>query len=210
MKRIIDLTRTLTERSLSYPGTATAVRPVQVDIGAPGARLTQLSFFDLHAGTHIDAPLHFVPGGTDVASLGILLFPGIVVRAQTRSIPAEILGNLPIEGRAVLFDTGWQHDLASPSYHTDFAFISAPLAQALVERGATLVGIDTPSVDAADAAPDYTAHRTLLNAGIPIVEGLCHLDRLADPQAAWDFAVFPLALAGVEGAPARAVALLSD
>jgi arylformamidase len=208
MYRIIDLTRALTDHSLSYPGDRAALETVRVDLGARDARLTHLSFFDLHAGTHVDAPLHFVPGGRDVKDLGIPVRPGLLIRTREQSIPASALPDAPLDGRAVLFDTGWERDLSSAAYFDRFPFISARLAQALVERGAGIVGIDTPSADSQDAAPDYPTHRTLLTAGIPIVEGLTHLDALASIRGDWLFAIFPLPVDGMEGAPVRAVALV--
>jgi kynurenine formamidase len=78
----------------------------------------------------------------------------------------------------------------------------------LVDRGAGLVGIDSPSADPADSDLECPAHHALLGAGIPIVEGLCNLDRLPDEPGAFWFAAFPLKLEGADGSPVRAVALL--
>jgi arylformamidase len=205
---IIDLTRRLTSRSLSYPGTHVALTTTRIDLGTPDARLTYLSHLDLHAGTHIDAPLHFVPGADGVLDLGIPVLPAVVIRTEEESIPASVLPATPLDGRAVLFHTGWSHDLESGAYYQRFPHISPELANALVARGAALVGLDTPSADSPDASPQYPVHRILLRAGIPIVEGLCNLDAVELIKTAWYFAVFPLAIDEVEGAPARAVALL--
>jgi kynurenine formamidase len=205
---IIDLTRRLSIDSLSYPGDRTALELVEVDVGAPDARMTHLSHLDLHAGTHIDAPLHFVPGGSSVADLGIIIRPALVIRTRGQSIPAEALPDVPLAGCAVLLDSGWGRELSSKAYHDRFAFVSPKLAAAIVDRGVAIVGIDTPSVDSANAAPAYPAHRILLGAGVPIVEGLCNLEALSEIAEDWYFAVFPLSIDGVEGAPARAVALV--
>ena len=55
------------------------------------------------------------------------------------------------------------------------------------------------------------AHRVLCGAGAVIAENLMGLGRLLDAQAvglAVDVDLFPLALAGADGAPVRAVARL--
>jgi len=75
------------------------------------------------------------------------------------------------------------------------------LALYLVEKGVKLVGIDYLSVDAYNR-PDAPVHRTLLRAGIVILEGL-HL--LEVPPGAYQIFCLPLRLAGGDGAPARVV-----
>ena len=209
MFTIVDLTQRITRQSLSYPGDQVGVAATTLDVGDPEVRVTHLTHLDMHLGTHMDAPLHFFPGAPDIASLGILLRPAVVVRTRERTIPASLLPTDPLDGRAVLFDTGWTANLESPAYYEGYPHLSAELAEALVSRGVALVGIDTPSADAINPATHYPAHRALLGAGIPIVEGLCNLAQLPEGPDAFRFACFPLKLEGAEGSPVRAVALLS-
>jgi arylformamidase len=206
MFTIIDLTRRLTPRSLSYPGDRLGVEIRTVDVGDPDVHVSHLAHLDMHLGTHMDAPLHFVPGGSDIAALGIPLRPAIVVRTHERSIPARALPAIPLEGRAVLFDTGWAPDLESRAYFAGYSHISPELARELVARGAALVGIDTPSVDPIDPALECPSHRILLGAGVPIVEGLCDLSELPDTPGTLWFGCFPLKLEGADGSPVRALA----
>jgi len=208
MFTIVDLTRKLTRGSLSYPGDQIGVVASAVDGGDPEARVTQLSRLDMHLGTHMDAPLHFIPGGSDIAALGLTAWPGVVIRTREHIVLESALPRTSLEGCAVLFDTGWTASLESPAYYEGFPYLSTELAEALVSRGATMVGVDTPSVDAVDSAPCYPAHRALLGAGILIVEGLCNLDRLPGRAGAFWFAAFSLKIEGADGSPVRAVALL--
>jgi len=206
MLTIIDLTRRLTARSLSYPGDRLGVEIRTVDAGDPDVHVTHLAYLDMHLGTHMDAPLHFVRGASDITDLGTPLRPAVVVRSRERSIPARVLPAIPLEGRAVLFDTGWVVDPESRAYFEGYSAISPELARELVARGAALVGIDTPSADPLDPALGCPSHRILLGAGIPIVEGLCNLSELPDtPGIVW-FAAFAMKLEGVDGSPVRAVA----
>ncbi len=209
MLTIIDLTRQLTRRSLSYPGDQIGVVAATVDVGDPEVRVTHLTHLDMHLGTHMDAPLHFIPGAPDIAALALAPRPALVVRTRDRTVHAHVLPQAPLDGRAILFDTGWTVGPDSPAYYEGYPHLSAELADALVSRGVGLVGIDTPSADANDPTSRYPAHRILLGAGIPIVEGLCNLDRLPDGLDAFQFACFPLKLEGLEGSPVRAVAFLT-
>jgi arylformamidase len=208
MFTIVDLTRPLTSQSLSYPGDQIGVAVAGAGGADPETQATRPTLLDMHLGTHMDAPLHFIPGAADIASLALVLRPAVVVRTRERAIPARALPEALPQGCAVLFDTGWTTSLESRSYYEGFPHLSPELAEALVSRGATLVAIDTPSVDAIDPTSRFPAHRILLGAGIPIVEGLCNLDRLPDGARAFWFAAFPLKLEGADGSPVRAVALL--
>jgi len=205
MFTIIDLTRHLTSRSLSYPGDRLGVEIRTVDVGDPDVHVTHLAHLDMHLGTHMDAPLHFVPGGCDITDLGIPLRPAIVVRSRERSVPADVLPAASLDGCAILFDTGWEADLDSRVYFEGYSYISPELARELVARGAALVGIDTPSADPLDPALGCPSHRILLGAGVPIVEGLCNLGALANVRGALWFGCFPLKLEGADGSPVRAV-----
>jgi len=207
MDTVIDLTQTLTHESLGYPGTVRAWTAKRQEVGCPEATLTRFSDFDAHAGTHIDAPLHFAPGGTYVDGLPLRLYPETLVdvagtRIEVADVPEDCAG------RAVLFSTGWEDRAGTAAYFDGFPSISPDAAKRLVERNVGLVGLDTPSADAADAHPTYPAHVTLCGAGVPIVEGLVNLRALRSVTGEILLAAFPLKLADVEGSPIRAVAVI--
>ncbi|MDD5265040.1 MAG: cyclase family protein [Candidatus Bipolaricaulis sp.] len=208
MFEIIDLTRRLTKQTLQFPGERPGLVTVAADLGRPEARLTHVAHLDLHLGTHMDAPLHFIPGGADIASLALALRWAVVVRTREREIPPSVLPAHSLRDCAVLFDTGWAIEAESPAYFEGFPYLSPKTAAELVNRGAGLIGIDSPSADPVDSDLECPAHHALLGAGIPIVEGLCNLDRLPDGARRVWFAAFPLKLEDVEGSPVRAVALL--
>jgi len=210
MFEIVDLTRRLSDRTLQFPGDEPGLVTRRVDLGVSDAQLTHVAHLDLHLGTHIDAPLHFIPGGADVASLELALRPAVIVRARQRTLFPSVLPTASLRGCAVLFDTGWTPDAESPAYFEGFPHLSPEIAAELASRGAALVGIDSPSVDRVDADLDSPAHRALLGAGIPIVEGLCHLDRIPGEAGALWFAAFPLKIDGAEGSPVRAVILVAS
>jgi arylformamidase len=91
--------------------------------------------------------------------------------------------------------------MSSPTFHSDFAFITPDAAQLLVDAGVRLVGIDYLSVEEYNANVPLT-HQILLRKGIPIVEGLS-LEIITGGE--YDLVVLPMKVAGHEAAPARAV-----
>jgi len=209
MFRIIDLTQTLSSGSLSFPGTEPAWKAQNVDIENAKATVTRFSWFDPHAGTHIDAPLHFSLGAPDVADLELRVFRATIVdvagpRIGAASVPTDCAG------RAVLFSTGWETRSGSPEYYRGFPMMTRDAARLLVSRRAGLVGIDGPSVDDGAEFPAHPAHEILCEAHVPIVEGLINLRRRLSIEGEVLFAAFPLKLRGIEGSPVRAVALVPD
>ena len=210
--QIIDLTLEMKHGSLSYPGTAPGLLLERIDIGFPGSTVSRFAKFDAHCGTHFDAPLHFVPQADDVATTPLVLPELVVITSSENPIPPSALNDYPsLEGKAVLFSTGWESRAGTKEFFEGFPVISAALAEQLVAQKVAMVGLDSPSVDA--AVGDYPVHRALLSAGIPIVEGLVNLPRLIpyiESGSKVRLAAFPLRIRDLEGSPVRAVALVES
>ena len=65
----IDISRPVQEGMEVYPGDPpTTVRVFADDRSGGGARVSALSM-SVHAGTHVDAPVHYLPGGADTQEL---------------------------------------------------------------------------------------------------------------------------------------------
>ena len=82
-----------------------------------------------------------------------------------------------------------------------FTALSVELASLLGERGALLVGLDTPSVDPFDSKT-LDAHHALARGRVAILEGLI-LDNV--PEGLYELIALPLKLAGLDASPVRAV-----
>jgi arylformamidase len=188
--------------------------------GDPGIRITQPSHLDrgdaatvtrldmgAHTGTHVDAPAHFIPGGSgvDALDLDVLVGPARVVHALEGDVlSTEVLGGLQIPPgtERVLFRTRNSERWArgAREFAEDFVAITEGGARWLVERGVRLVGIDYLSVGPFNApAP---THRILLRAGVILLEGL-NLSGVA--AGVYQLVCLPLRIVGVDGAPARAI-----
>jgi len=157
-----------------------------------------------HTGTHVDAPHHFLDGESTVESMSLeaLVGPAQVMEfAEARHITVEDLAArvIPPEPGRLLLKTPngrfWDDD----EFHTDFAGLTGEAARWLVERGFVLVGIDYLSIEQFHS-PTHEVHKTLLGAGIVIVEGL---DLRAVPSGVYTMACAPLKVVGADGAPAR-------
>jgi arylformamidase len=100
-----------------------------------------------HAGTHVDAPFHFVPDGMTIESIPLETFigPALVcaVDAGTHVSAAEV-AKAGIEGDSrVLFKTRNSTLLKKGVYDATFAPFSVDAAEMLVKLGVKLVGLDT-------------------------------------------------------------------
>jgi kynurenine formamidase len=163
-ERAVDPRSGVTLIDLSHPfGSHTPVFPGYKDIDIRrGARhashgvMTQRVVAVLHTGTHVNAPIHLIPGGPSLAELPLALFfgSGVVLdvpKGRWELIePADLeAGGPAVEpGDIVLIKTGWHHFYSdSQRYFGEGPGLSVAAAQWLLDRGAKLVGIDTATVD---------------------------------------------------------------
>lgn len=182
-------------------------------IADDGYNTTTLHLYS-HAGTHMDAPRHFLDGGATIDQwpLQQCIGPAIVVDLSFKEADSLItvadLGAAAEEigpQSRVLLRTDWDNHVGLPDYRTDFPRISRELAQWFVEREIWLVGVQTPSVASLKDRDELRdVHQTLLRGNIVIVECLMNL---CDLPAAVDFVALPLKVAHGDGSPVRAVAM---
>jgi arylformamidase len=209
--KLIDLSLPMNDASLSYPGSELGIVLERIPFNSPGGTLSRFVHLDPHCGTHFDAPLHFIADSDDVASVPLMLPELVVVPSSLNPIPADVLRDIPeLKAKAVLFSTGWEQYAGTAEFFVDYPVLSPALAQELVAQGVAIVGLDSSSVD--PTVSDYPAHRILLAAGIPILEGLVNLPALIPHLRAGHtvrLAAFPLRIQDLEGSPVRAVAIVT-
>ncbi|MEV4344240.1 cyclase family protein [Actinoplanes sp. NPDC049596] len=163
-------------------------------------------------GTYLDTPRHRYEGGTDLAGMPLERLadlPVVVVRTAgsgRRAVTSDDLEPLTVAGHAVLLHTGGDRGWGTPDYGTDAPYLTGEAAALLVERGATLVGIDSVNLDdnTEAAAGERPAHTVLLAANIPIVEHLTGLENL--PPHGARFTAAPPRIIGMGTFPVRAYA----
>jgi arylformamidase len=204
MSRLYDLSPPVSPGLAVWPGDTPPSREVLLDT-ARGDRLTLSALrTTVHAGAHADAPSHYGPAAPSIEArpLELYLGPCQVIRVAaaygSRLEPAD-LGATAITEARVLLATGTFPDPAS--FTTDFAALAPVLVDWLHARGVRLVGIDTPSVDLFDDGA-LLSHARFLAHDMAILEGL-RLD--AVPEGRYELIALPLALAGFDASPVRAV-----
>ncbi len=149
----------------------------------------------LHNGTHIDAPLHFVPDADSVDKLPLEKFigPCKVIEVSEGIITGRLVEEyFPRDCKRVLIKSKGR------------AFIHCTGAEVMSHLGYELVGTDGVTVEVPDS--DGSTHRTLLNANIAILEGL----NLEEVKSGEYFLIAPpVKIGGAEASFTRAV-LISD
>src|SRR5665213_992012 len=164
-----------------------------------------------NTGTYIDSPFHRFENGKDLSELeltSLAWLDAVVVRVTGlagRAVDRQVFLPLNVRGKAVLVETGWSRHWATEQYFEGHVFLTRDAAEYLRDAGAVLVGIDSYNIDdTTDGA--RPVHTTLLGAGIPIVEHMCHLEQL--PASGFSFTAVPVKVKGMGTFPVRAFATL--
>jgi arylformamidase len=203
--KLIDLSLGVAPGMVVWPGNpAVSLEPVLSLARGDAANVSRLTL-GTHTGTHVDAPRHFLPGGTDAASLSLEAMVGEcevwdLTGVDSLIEPRHLAGrSLP---RRLLFKTRnselWRR---GEPFRRDFVSVGEAAARRLAEGGVALVGVDYLSVEAFGSR-EHATHRQLLAAGVVILEGL-NLAEVAPGR--YRLVCLPLPLVGADGAPARAV-----
>jgi arylformamidase len=194
---IRDVTRPLGPGTMVYAGDAVPTfrsRPLG------GSVVSDLSL-STHSGTHLDAPSHYLPGGTSVDRIP---FGHLVGRARVLDLrdgpdaipPSALSGRIGGHTRLLLrtrFST-------TSSFSPEYPHLTPGAAALAADAGITTLGIDSPSIEAFDG--DGSLHRLLLGRGMSILE-LLDLDGV--PEGSYWMVALPLRLEGLDGSPARVI-----
>lgn len=204
--RWIDVSLPLASGMIGWPGDE-GVRVARVqDVGrGDPCTLTRL-VLGTHAGTHVDAPSHYLPEGAalDTMPLDATLGPArvIAIADPVAVTAAELARHRIRRGERLLLRTRnsrrrwWEHPFAE-----DYVFVSPAAARWLAERRVRCVGIDALSVGGFREGGRET-HEALLGGGVWIIEGLALTMVRPGPV---DLVCLPLRIPGADGAPARAL-----
>ena len=209
MSRIIDLTMPL------KPGMRGVEITPKFTVAREGWNASTLSLYS-HAGTHMDAQVHFEAGPETIDQIPLerCMGPAWVVNlsgiAPKGLIEIASLGDAAQRfqpGESLLLRTDWSKQVDNPAIYRDgLPRISEALATWCVENQVKLLGVEPPSVADVNNKPEVTLiHKTLLGGRVTIVEGLTNLDQLISPKVF--FAALPLKIAAGDGCPCRAFAV---
>ena len=206
--KIIDISQEIYSGMPVYPGDPSfQVRRVNSFKQGDMCEVSEITM-GTHCGTHVDAPLHMLPDGAPLESIPLDCFVG---KCRVLTVPYPIISEKTLEelqvkpGERILLRTDPN---GKYNRHGKFnpAVLSMRAAQYLAQLPVKLVGIDAPTVENMELC-DGEVHRTLLKAGIPLLEGL----RLEEVEGEnYTLSALPIRLNGENGAPCRAVLIEED
>ena len=202
-RKVWDISQRLGPALPVWPGdTPFAIRP-RWSFGPDSSVNVASMELSTHSGTHADAPLHYDPKGAaiDQVALTPYLGPARVVDARGQG---DVLTAAFVEAhwRAGVSRMLFRTFARFPADHwpSHFTTVSAEAIAALASRKVVLIGIDSPSLDP-ETSKTMDAHRAM-PPGMRILEGLV-LDQI--PPGDYELIALPLALAGLDASPVRAV-----
>ncbi|KAE9398458.1 putative cyclase [Gymnopus androsaceus JB14] len=172
--------------------------------------------FGSHNGTHIDAPSHFFADGKTIDQIplsslvGRALVLDLTYKGAKEVISWADLAQSPhidriTSGIIILIHTGWSKHWATEGYW-EHPYLGTDVAEELVARGVSVIGIDFASPDRSIFEPpwNFPFHQSFLGSGGFIVENLTNLGELQGPEVMVN--LLPINLVGCDGAPVRGIA----
>ena len=208
--RIYDITVPIQAATPTFPGDPGVEISTVLALARGDAANVSLLHFGAHTATHVDAPVHFIPGGATVAEMPLeaLVGPARVIElpADADAVRPEHITPENLRGaERVLFKTRnsafWGE--LDKGFRQNFTYITPEAARILADSGARLVGIDYLSVEKFGAT-SFATHVALLARGVVILEGL---DLRGIKAGVYELICLPLKLSSGcgDGAPARAI-----
>ena len=180
-----------------------------------------------HAYTHVDAPVHFLRGDRDIASMpvdqwiglaAVVDLPHLGANAEVTAAELDRHASHVAAGDIVLLRTDWPRkvDVGLPDFWREAPYTGRSACDWLIARRVKAVGYDYPpdyTVRTSIFEPgrrlapeEHTTHHAFFPAGITVIEYLTNLDRIG--AARCRFMALPLAIEGADGSPVRAIALV--
>ncbi|MCR5688353.1 MAG: cyclase family protein [Lachnospiraceae bacterium] len=203
-----DISYPMSSKMAIYPNNpAFTVKRVSDTDKGDAANVSEI-IMGSHTGTHIDAPVHFMPEGESLDAVDLGRMNG---RAKVFDVTGySEIGRDLLESRVireddiVLFKTDNSLNWECDSILSDYVTLTYDAADHLAGQGVKLVGIDYLTVERprSKREPERSVHRSLLGNGILIAEGL----KLRDVQEGeYEFFCLPLNIKGLDGCPVRCV-----
>ena len=227
-KGVVDLTHTMSPEFPTFFGVPGVELQKQYDFKKDGFNLNWWKIIE-HAGTHLDAPIHFSEDGAtaDTIVAGELVVPLAVidVRKQAEKDPDYLMGiedvltwekrfkKLP-NSCCVAMLSGWGAHVGDAAKFTGkdaagtfhFPGISSELAEWLLkERNVLGLAVDTLSLDNGPSK-DFKTHHVWLPAGRWGLENVANLEKLSPSEAI--LVVGLPKVKGSTGGPVRLIALI--
>jgi arylformamidase len=204
--RIYDISPVISEKMAVFPGDTPFSREELLNCGNGDSVTLSSMKTTLHIGAHVDAPSHYDPAGETMENRSLHFYMGScsvidVSIARGERIKLSDFDNNLLKSPRVLFKTNSYPD---PNlWNGDFNSLSVEVIDFIAAKKGLLAGLDTPSVDPADAK-DLIAHQAIHRHNMAILEGVVLTDV---PQGEYELLAIPLRLKGADASPVRALLL---
>jgi arylformamidase len=174
-----------------------------------GAKVT-MSMLEIisHTGTHIDAPLHFIPGGSTISDMPLDATVGrarvIEIKDEEKIKVPELKKHNIKKGERLLFKTRNSPIVyESPTFVEDYVYLDGAAAEYLAEKKIRLFGLDNITIGHFKEEQNVVkTHQSLLAAGIYILEN-CALGNV--PPGEYELLCLPLLMYNGDAGPCRAI-----
>jgi arylformamidase len=204
-----DISVPLAQNMTKYANDAIPFKVYRLSDVALGGKVT-MSMIEMisHTGTHLDAPLHFIPGGSTISDMPVDATIGparvIEIKDQETIKVAELEKHDIKKGERLLFKTR-----NSPLAYTgefflqDYVYFDVPAAEYLAAKKVRMVGLDNITIGTFKEQGSLTkTHVTFLQAGIYILEN-CALGDV--PPGDYELLCLPLLMYNGDAGPSRAI-----
>ena len=218
--RLMDMSQPVFDGGPNCPGHPPILAEIVSDHERGAWHMERLTMAS-HTGSHLDAPLHKIPGGKAIDELPLERFTGAAYIADLRPIEPESFITAELMEKAlpadlppdsiVLMSTGWGDIRARTECWLYKSPKLAPAAaQWLAGKQIRGLGIDHWGIGGWDAENDAAVHTILLGKGIWIVEELRFPPEIYALPQPLTFMALPINLRGHSGAWCRPVLLLAE
>lgn len=177
-----------------------------------------------HAGTHVDAPVHFdsSPDALSVDRMPLENFftEAVCLDLSHKELKSDIsVADLEEAERAAGVDIRpkdtvllhmdfYRRAYGTPGYLTDFPGLTKESATWLGDKKITMFGVEAVS-PGRPGRTNFEVHHVCRDMGFTHMEGLVNMEKLVG-KGRFRFIGFPLKIVGGTGSPIRAVAWLDD
>ena len=174
------------------------------NVRASALRVSRL-FMSSRSGTHVSAPACVLRTGTTIDQVGFTQLIGTAfvldLTDVEESIGREDLEQYDLAKNSIILLKTRNSELAENApYDKEFMYLHTLAAQYCCDLGIKAIGIDY--IDLECDHQNYEVHKLLLSHNVGIIKGL----RLAHvPEGVYFLVCLPLAIVGLEAAPARAI-----
>lgn len=208
--KVIDLTHTISEDMLVYPGIEKPKLTTANTYVKDGFKETLLQMYS-HVQTHMDPPAHIFTNRKTLDQFSPEQFIGKALVVDCRDLKegqAITIDKINIDKAKLadflLFNLGWDKRWNLDTYFNDYPCIDDTVLEFILNSNFKGIGFDVMGLDPL-RDNNLNRHKALFkDTDIVNIENLTHLEQCGDEL--FCFSCFPLKIENCDGFPIRAIA----